>query len=134
MAEHREQTPWFNPNCTSCQDELVAAIHGEVPPANNTRHPESDRHETLRKGLTQCQRCFKSRGSGVTLSKCSGCNVELYCVCPSLTTSWTRYRFTTAFCRAKSVRRLLGLPTKKSAGSIAEFKVTTLIWQNAHCS
>jgi len=68
----------FNPNCPCCVQEM--GLNGVPPaPSSGHRHPESDASESARKDLTQCQYCFKSRGSGITLQKCAACKVDMYC-------------------------------------------------------
>ncbi|KAJ7731241.1 hypothetical protein B0H16DRAFT_1427548 [Mycena metata] len=70
----------FNPSCEHCIAERVqAALNAEAPPAPCHRHAESDPKQTIRKELTQCQYCYKSKGSGVTLRSCAACEVDMYC-------------------------------------------------------
>ncbi|OBZ69682.1 hypothetical protein A0H81_10192 [Grifola frondosa] len=48
--------------------------------------------EYLRKEFIQCQNCFKSRGSGVTLSRCAGCQIELYCSRACQKAAWKSHK------------------------------------------
>ncbi|KDQ49546.1 hypothetical protein JAAARDRAFT_42778 [Jaapia argillacea MUCL 33604] len=50
-----------------------------IPEAPRARHPESNPKQTARKGLTQCQHCYKSQGGGVNLKKCGACGMAMYC-------------------------------------------------------
>jgi hypothetical protein len=70
----------FTPGCPCCAEELGA---GGVPaaPSEPRRHSESAPKEFLRKELTQCQYCYKSKNSGITLQKCAACLIDVYCVC-----------------------------------------------------
>ncbi|TFK63414.1 hypothetical protein BDN72DRAFT_322916 [Pluteus cervinus] len=53
---------------------------GRVPPASNQANPLSiDKNESYRRKLVQCQYCMRSKAEGLTLSKCAGCRLELYC-------------------------------------------------------
>lgn len=73
----------FDPSCEHCiAEQANNYLNSEIPPAPCHRHATSDRKETMRKELTQCQYCYKSRGPGVTLQKCGGCQSALYCVRP----------------------------------------------------
>ncbi len=78
MALPHANTPLFNPACPCCQDDL--GMHTIIPAAPGTRNPLSDPKESVRKELTQCQHCWKRKTSDVTLFKCTGCKVEVYCV------------------------------------------------------
>ncbi|TFK63415.1 hypothetical protein BDN72DRAFT_322934 [Pluteus cervinus] len=52
----------------------------KVPSASNRANPRSvDKEESYRRELVQCQYCLRSKAEGITLSKCSGCRIELYC-------------------------------------------------------
>ncbi|KAI0076495.1 hypothetical protein K474DRAFT_1662851 [Panus rudis PR-1116 ss-1] len=59
----------FTPGCPCCMEELGI---GGVPPApeSNHRHPNSIPKEPFRKELTQCQNCWKSKSSEVSLFRC----------------------------------------------------------------
>ncbi|KAJ7259143.1 hypothetical protein B0H12DRAFT_1109058 [Mycena haematopus] len=69
-------------DCPQCVAERVAEklITRDAPPAPCHQHAHSDPKETKRKELTQCQYCFKSKGPGVTLQRCGGCEIDIYCV------------------------------------------------------
>ncbi|KZT65995.1 hypothetical protein DAEQUDRAFT_730758 [Daedalea quercina L-15889] len=59
--------------------QFLAESGGVPPPAPRVPHEASDPEETLRKGNTQCQHCFKSRLDGVRMSRCGACRVDMYC-------------------------------------------------------
>ncbi|KAJ7101960.1 hypothetical protein C8R44DRAFT_988280 [Mycena epipterygia] len=70
----------FDPSCEHCiAEQANNYLNSEIPPAPGHRHATSDPKETMRKELTQCQYCYKSRGPGVSLQKCGGCQSALYC-------------------------------------------------------
>ncbi|KAF8175907.1 hypothetical protein K438DRAFT_1847259 [Mycena galopus ATCC 62051] len=46
----------------------------------------------LRKELIQCQFCYKSKGSGVTLQKCAGCKIDLYCSKECQKSAWKTHK------------------------------------------
>ncbi|KAJ7331017.1 hypothetical protein DFH08DRAFT_882148 [Mycena albidolilacea] len=64
----------FDPNCPRCVAEHVhGTLTSNAPPAPCRRHILPDPKETLRKELTQCQYCFKSKGPDVALQRYGGC-------------------------------------------------------------
>lgn len=70
---------FFHPGCPECAQEQGA--NGVPIAPGKHRHAQSDPAEPIRKELTQCQYCFKSRAAGVTLQKCAACKIDIYCVC-----------------------------------------------------
>ncbi|KDQ07504.1 hypothetical protein BOTBODRAFT_70391 [Botryobasidium botryosum FD-172 SS1] len=50
-----------------------------VAPQTRRRHPESDPAQRQRRGLSQCQSCWKSKADGIVLEKCDGCKMIDYC-------------------------------------------------------
>ncbi|KAJ7226789.1 hypothetical protein GGX14DRAFT_417388 [Mycena pura] len=83
----------FNPSCPHCVAEKVnATLKAEAPPAPCHRHAMSDRSETMRKELTQCQHCWKSKGDGVSLRKCAACKVDLYCSKQCQRSAWKSHK------------------------------------------
>ncbi|KAJ7731263.1 hypothetical protein B0H16DRAFT_1893416 [Mycena metata] len=83
----------FNPSCKQCIAEGVKAIlNAETPPAPCHRHTESDPKQTIRKELTQCQYCHKSKGPGVTLKTCAACEVEIYCSKACQKSAWKTHK------------------------------------------
>ncbi|KAJ6454207.1 hypothetical protein C8R45DRAFT_882233 [Mycena sanguinolenta] len=84
----------FDPNCPHCAAERDVAekLARGAPPAPCHRHVKSDPKETLRKELTQCQHCFKSRGPGVTLQRCGACQVDLYCSKECQRAAWKTHK------------------------------------------
>ncbi|OCH84731.1 hypothetical protein OBBRIDRAFT_829312 [Obba rivulosa] len=78
---------------TDIEHELyLDMVHGKVPATDKKRHPNSDPDEKIRKLLTQCQYCFKSRGHEVKLYRCSECSNELYCSKQCQTAAWPSHK------------------------------------------
>ncbi|KAF8202741.1 hypothetical protein K438DRAFT_1758055 [Mycena galopus ATCC 62051] len=93
----------FNSNCPECVAERIdPTIKGDAPPAPCHRHAMSDPKETLRKELTQCQYCLKSKGSGATLQKCGACLIDIYCSKVCQRAAWKTHKVKCAVNRANS--------------------------------
>ncbi|KAJ7866666.1 hypothetical protein B0H13DRAFT_2066421 [Mycena leptocephala] len=83
----------FNPSCEHCVAEHVqSTLNAEAPPAPCHRHSMSDPNQTMRKELTQCQYCYKSKGPGVTLQKCAACKVDIYCSKACQKSAWKTHK------------------------------------------
>ncbi|TFK63416.1 hypothetical protein BDN72DRAFT_322946 [Pluteus cervinus] len=57
------------------------ALKKDIPPAPAHTSPLSaEKQGSVRQELVSCQYCFRSKAEGLTLSICTGCRIELYCV------------------------------------------------------
>ncbi|KAJ6471590.1 hypothetical protein C8R47DRAFT_1297351 [Mycena vitilis] len=75
----------------------------------STSDASSGRRQTLRKELTQCQYCYKSKGPGVSLQRCGGCGVDIYCSKECQRSAWKTHK---AKCAIN--QRFKEMPTEKT--------------------
>ncbi|TFK63417.1 hypothetical protein BDN72DRAFT_322928 [Pluteus cervinus] len=65
--------------CPSCGKDACSHVL-RIPAAPTHAHPLSaKKSNSLVNTLTQCHQCMKSKADGVTLFKCGGCHVDLFC-------------------------------------------------------
>ncbi|KAJ7498332.1 hypothetical protein B0H11DRAFT_1909369 [Mycena galericulata] len=70
--------------------------------------------EMIHRELAQCQYCYKSRGPKVSLQKCAGCKVDLYCSKECQKAAWKTHKVKCAL-----NRRVHALPDEQIDASKA---------------
>ncbi|KAF7375399.1 hypothetical protein MSAN_00427500 [Mycena sanguinolenta] len=82
----------FDPYCPQSVADVAEKLKRDVPPAPFHRHANSNPKETQQKKSTQCQYCFKSKGPGVILYRCSACEIDLYCSKECQRAAWKTHK------------------------------------------